>query len=126
MNDKALYHLASLSRAGLGGDRIKAAQFSIVWPLIAPSLVPTMIQADTTKTAGLGGMIMPGVIGMMVGLPILSAYLQKGQMEAYNRGRMGVTNEMAPIIAATMGPYGGLGIPTSMRNLTGLQGQGMV
>lgn len=122
MNEQTLAKLAQLSQEGLAGDRLKAARFSLVWPLIAPAVASDMLDTAATKTAGI---IMPGIIAAMVGLPILNSYLQRGQMEAYNRGRMGVTNEMAPIIAATMGPYGGLGVPTSMRNLMGLQGQGM-
>ena len=122
MTERTCETLSDLARDGIGGDLVKAAKFNLAWTILAPSLARELSEQGHTKTAG---MLMPALLMAMMGIPIAQAYLQRGQMEAYNRGQTGAMNEMAPWMAATMGPYGGLGIPTTMRNLTGMQGQGM-
>ena len=124
MREQTLTKLAQLSRDGLAGDRMKAARFGLIWPLIAPRVADNMLDVGTTKTAA--GLIPAALVAAMVGIPTLNAQLQRSQMEAYSRGRKQIINEYAPIMAAMMGPYGGLGMPTTMRNLVGLQGKGMV
>jgi len=122
MNDASLQIMASLAKDGISGDLIKAAKFSLAWSVLSGEIQKT---AAMDKESGMGKLLFPLLMAGMIGYPVLQSQLQRSQMEAYNRGRVGTINEMAPMMAAMYGPYGGLGMPTSMRNLTGLQGQGM-